>query len=77
VFGLLTAGLRNPYDQWLTIADFRSYVDAQAKVNAAYSNQDEWNRMSIINTATSGKFSSDRTINEYATEIWGIEPVSR
>ncbi len=77
VFDLLTAGLRNPFDQWVTIADFRTYIDAQARVNTAYRDQDHWNRMSIINTATSGKFSSDRTIAEYATEIWGIKPLVR
>jgi len=72
VFELLTAGLRNPFDQWLTIADFRSYVDAQSRVDEAYKDQSHWNQMSIINTSTSSKFSSDRTIGEYAKEIWNI-----
>ena len=76
VFDLLTAGLRNSFDQWVTIADFRSYIDSQAQVNEAYKDQDHWNRMSIINTATSGKFSSDRTIGEYANEIWNVRPLT-
>ena len=75
VFDILTAGLRNRYDQWLTMADFRSYIDVQQQVGQAYQDQDHWNRMSIINTASSGKFSSDRTIGEYANEIWKIRPV--
>jgi glycogen phosphorylase len=72
VFDILTAGLRNRYDQWLTIADLRSYIDVQKRVCQAYQNQDHWNRMSILNTGSSSKFSSDRTINEYAKEIWKI-----
>lgn len=72
VFDILTAGLRNRHDQWLTIGDLRSYIDVQRTVNEAYRNQDNWNRMSIINTGSSGKFSSDRTIGEYAKEIWKI-----
>ncbi len=75
VFEILTAGLRNPNDQWLTIADLRSYIDAQARVNDAYHDQDHWNQMSILNTANSGKFSSDRTIGQYAEEIWKIEAI--
>jgi starch phosphorylase len=72
VFDILTAGLRNRYDQWLTIADLRSYIDIQTKINLAYQDQDNWNRMSITNTASSSKFSSDRTISEYARDIWKI-----
>ncbi|MCL4109583.1 UNVERIFIED_CONTAM: hypothetical protein GTU68_049176 [Idotea baltica] len=75
IFSLLTAGLRNPHDQWLTIADFRSFIDAQARVNEAYKDQEDWNRMSILNTACSGWFSSDRTIQQYADDIWNVEPV--
>ena len=75
IFSLLTAGLRNAYDPWVTIADFRSYIDAQQVVNEAYKDQDNWNRMSILNTAASGWFSSDRTIQQYADEIWNVKPV--
>ncbi|TWU49623.1 glycogen/starch/alpha-glucan phosphorylase [Rubripirellula reticaptiva] len=75
IFELLTKGLRNPQDQWLTIGDFRSYIDAQVEAEAAYADQKKWNRMSIINSATSGWFSSDRTIQQYADEIWNAKPL--
>lgn len=75
IFDLLTAGLRSPHDQWLTIADFRSYIDAQAVAAATYVDPARWNRMSILNTANSGWFSSDRTIQQYADEIWGARPM--
>ncbi len=75
IFDILIAGLRNSQDQWLTIADFRSYIDAQQDVNDQYKDQRNWNRMSIINTASSGWFSSDRTIQQYADEIWNVEPI--
>jgi starch phosphorylase len=77
VFDILTAGLRNRFDQWLTIADLRSYINAQARVSAAYKGLDHWNRMSILNTGSSGPFSSDRTIREYANEIWNIRGLVR
>lgn len=72
IFNILTSGLRNPHDQWLTIADFRSFIDAQRQVNATYLDVELWNRMSILNSANSGWFSSDRTISEYARDIWKI-----
>ena len=75
LFGLLTAGLRNAYDPWLTVADFRSYINAQQAVNEMYKDQARWNQMSIINSACSGKFSSDRTIGQYAEDIWNIQPL--
>ena len=75
IFSLLTAGLRNPHDQWLTIADFRSYIDSQREVSKTYADQPTWQRMSILNVATSGHFSSDRTIRQYADEIWNVNPV--
>jgi len=75
IFNLLTSGLRSGYDPWLTIADFRSYIDAQQQVNEAYKDQVGWNRMSILNTASSGWFSSDRTIQQYADEIWHVTPI--
>ena len=75
IFDILIGGLRNPYDQWLTIADLRSFIDAQARVAEAYLDPEHWSRMSIINTASSGWFSSDRTIHQYATEIWKAHPL--
>ncbi|MEZ6134021.1 MAG: glycogen/starch/alpha-glucan phosphorylase [Pirellulaceae bacterium] len=77
IFDVLISGLRNPQDQWLSIADFRSFIDAHGRVSEAYVDQERWNRMSIINSASSGWFSSDRTINQYADEIWKVRPVSR
>jgi glycogen phosphorylase len=75
IFNLLTSGLRSPHDQWLSIGDFRSFIDAQALAGQVYANQVKWNRMSILNTANSGWFSSDRTIQQYADEIWKVKPL--
>jgi starch phosphorylase len=63
------------HDPFLVLADFQSYVDCQAQVDAAYQNAEHWTRMSILNIARSGIFSSDRAIQEYADEIWQIKPV--
>lgn len=70
IFDLLTAGVRNPQDQWVTMADFRGFIDAQEEAAQCYKDQQRWNRMSILNSAHSGWFSSDRTIGQYADEIW-------
>ena len=75
IFDGLIGGMRSPYDQWLTIGDLRSYIEAQKNVAATYLNPDQWNRISILNTANSGLFSSDRTIREYADEVWRIHPM--
>ncbi|MCA9265502.1 MAG: glycogen/starch/alpha-glucan phosphorylase, partial [Planctomycetales bacterium] len=75
IFDVITSGLRSPQDQWLTIADLRSYIDEQRRVNDVYQDQDAWNRMSILNSANSGWFSSDRTISQYAQEIWDVKPL--
>ena len=61
-------------DRFLTLADYKSYVAAQDEVSATYNNSAKWAQMAIHNIASSGKFSSDRTIAEYAREIWGMEP---
>ncbi|MFN3398517.1 MAG: glycogen/starch/alpha-glucan phosphorylase, partial [Sulfurimicrobium sp.] len=63
-------------DYWMTVADFRSYAAAQRQAAAAYRDEARWTRMSIINSATSGKFSRDRTIHEYNSEIWHLTPIS-
>ena len=63
-------------DPWMTIADFRSYIDAQYQAGLAYQDQKHWTAMSILNTAYSGKFSTDRTMEEYNNEIWKLEKVN-
>ncbi|SBS70664.1 Glycogen phosphorylase [uncultured Mycobacterium sp.] len=60
------------HDPFLVLADYRSYVDCQARVSAAWQDSDAWSRMSILNAARSGKFSSDRAIAEYCDEIWHV-----
>ncbi|MGB3766310.1 MAG: glycogen/starch/alpha-glucan phosphorylase [Phormidesmis sp.] len=62
-------------DRFMVLADYQAYVDCQVKVSEAYQNQDEWVRMSILNAARMGKFSSDRSIQEYCDQIWNIKPV--
>src|ERR671933_214731 len=62
-------------DEYLLLADYQSYIECQERVSQAYRNQENWTRMSILNTARSGFFSSDRTIREYCQDIWKVEPV--
>ena len=62
-------------DEYFVLKDFASYVEAQERLERIYKNKDEWSRMAVINTAKSGKFSSDRTIREYAKEIWNLKPM--
>lgn len=63
------------HDTYLLLADYASYVACQEKVSEAYRDKKRWLRMSILNTARMGKFSSDRTIQEYSDDIWGVKPV--
>jgi starch phosphorylase len=72
-FGALHSSLMHG-DPYMVLADFRSYSDCHALVDLAYRDQAKWARMAILNTARMGKFSSDRTIREYAREIWQVEP---
>ena len=63
------------HDPYLLLADFQSYIDCQSLVSETYGDTERWTRMSILNTARSGKFSSDRTIREYCADIWRVKPV--
>ncbi len=74
LFRPLTDGLMH-HDPYMVLADFQSFVDCQEKVSAAYADTERWTRMSILNTARSGKFSSDRTIREYCAQIWDANAV--
>ena len=67
---LLTQG-----DYYMNLADLRSFIDAQERMQTLYTDQESWNRKSILNIARTGKFSSDRTIREYAKDIWKVPPV--
>ena len=62
-------------DVYFTLKDFDSYADAQKRVNEAYKDKTAWAQMAMLNTACAGKFSSDRTIEQYAQEIWKLEKV--
>jgi starch phosphorylase len=84
--GVFSGGDRGPaeqvissildWDEYLVLADYRSYIDCQDRaVGPAWADEDRWTRMSILNTARSGFFSSDRTVRGYCRDIWHIEPV--
>lgn len=75
IFDDILGAMLNAQDPWMTIADFRSFVDAQQAAGEAYLDEPRWNRMSILNSANSGHFSTDRTMAEYNREIWKLTPV--
>ena len=75
IFDDILNSIKSSNDPWMTIADFRSYINAQERVSEAYRDKEQWTKMSILNTAASGKFSTDRTISEYANDIWSLTPV--
>ena len=58
-----------------SLADFRSYAEAQKRVEEAYKDEKRWAKMALLNTACSGKFTSDRTIQEYVDDIWHLDKV--
>lgn len=73
IYDSLLNGGGEPADQYFILKDFDAYVEAQKKVDLAYRNQNDWARKVMLNTARAGKFASDRTIEEYATEIWHLD----
>ncbi|MBU2572293.1 MAG: glycogen/starch/alpha-glucan phosphorylase [Gammaproteobacteria bacterium] len=75
IFDDLLNSIKSPYDPWMTVADFRSYVDAQNRAEKAFLDTERWTKMSILNCASSGKFSTDRTIGDYNRDIWKLTPV--
>ena len=76
LFDDIINAIKSPHDPWLVAHDFESYVAAQKQVEAAYQDQTHWTQMSILNTAASGIFSSDRTISQYSEDIWHLTPLT-
>jgi starch phosphorylase len=75
LFQPLLERLLHEGDPFMVLADYASYLHCQERVNQTYRDQQRWTRMSILNTASMGRFSSDRTIREYTEEIWNVRPV--
>jgi starch phosphorylase len=75
IFDPIINAILSPQDPWMTAADFASLASAQNQAAEVYRDQDQWVRMSILNTAASGRFSSDRTIKDYNNDIWHLQPV--
>jgi starch phosphorylase len=76
LFEPVLQSISSPHDPWMVAADFRGYLEAQRHAAAAFQDVERWTRMSIANTAASGRFSTDRTITEYARDIWRIQAVA-
>lgn len=74
IFRPLMANITSSRDIYVHVADLQPYIDKQAEVDAAYQDHASWQKKSLLNIARMGKFSSDRTIREYARDIWGIRP---
>ncbi|HEY9018380.1 glycogen/starch/alpha-glucan phosphorylase [Thiomicrospira sp.] len=75
IFDAILAAIKNPQDEWMTLADFRSYIEVQEQVAQAYQDTERWVTMSIMNSARSGVFSTDRTMSEYNRDIWHLKPI--
>lgn len=75
LFDDVISSIKSKDDAWLTAHDFTSYIAAQREVDKAYADQTHWTQMSILNTAASGLFSSDRTIGQYCDDIWHLTPL--
>jgi starch phosphorylase len=76
LFEPIIHALHSPLDPWLVAADFSSYADAQQNAATLFRDTDAWTRASILNTASSGLFSADRTIAEYNRDIWKLQPIA-
>ena len=76
IYNSLLEGNGRPADPYFILKDFRSYAEAQKKIDAMYRDEKAWARSAMLNTAKCGKFSSDRTIEEYAKELWKLEKVT-
>ena len=76
IYDSLLTGKYGPADRYFILADFRAYADAQKRVEAAYRDSAKWAKMAMLNTFSSGKFSSDRTIEEYVRDIWHLDKIS-
>jgi starch phosphorylase len=74
VFDLLRDTLLASGDFYMHLADLKSYLDADRRLTELYADPDAWTRKCVLNIAGSGKFSSDRTIAEYAADIWKVQP---
>ena len=74
LFGPIRDALLDQGDYYMHLADLAPYVAAQSRVSSLYADRREWSRKAVLNVARSGKFSSDRTITEYAESIWGAKP---
>jgi starch phosphorylase len=74
LFRPLVAKLLSTRDEYVHLADLASYIEAQDRVDVEYRDRNNWLKKSLLNIARMGKFSSDRTIHQYATEIWNIKP---
>jgi len=76
VFAPIVDALLRAGDRYLLLADLKSYCDAHTRLASVYADSEEWWRRAVLNIAASGRFSSDRTIAEYASDIWHAEPCS-
>jgi len=76
IFNDIINSIKSSNDPWMTLADFQSYIEVQEQAAQAYQNRSNWLRMSIVNSARSGIFSTDRTMKEYNEDIWKLEPIT-
>jgi len=75
VFDSVLHAIRSPDDPWMTAADFRSFVDTQQRAAEAFTDRERWTRMSIMNSAASGRFSTDRTMRDYNNDLWKLDAI--